>query len=97
MKQVKHTFSPFYMAWFVWLILMAWFLIGCRATPATEEFAAVITPVPPTATAVPPTATPTPTPSPVPNPCLDCHTNKERLIDTADPEEEVISENEGEG
>jgi hypothetical protein len=29
--------------------------------------------------------------------CLDCHINKELLIDTADPEEEVISENEGEG
>ena len=29
--------------------------------------------------------------------CLDCHTDKQRLIDTAKPEEVVISENEGEG
>lgn len=29
--------------------------------------------------------------------CLRCHTDKEMLIRTASPEEEVISENEGEG
>lgn len=29
--------------------------------------------------------------------CLRCHADKERLVDTASPEEEVISENEGEG
>jgi hypothetical protein len=29
--------------------------------------------------------------------CLACHIDKEMLITTADPEEEVISENEGEG
>ncbi len=29
--------------------------------------------------------------------CLDCHTNKEMLIDTAEPEVEVLSESEGEG
>ena len=29
--------------------------------------------------------------------CLACHIDKEMLIATADPEEEVISENEGEG
>jgi hypothetical protein len=29
--------------------------------------------------------------------CLRCHTDKEMLIDTAKPEEVVISENEGEG
>ncbi len=32
-----------------------------------------------------------------PDNCLDCHSNKELLIDTADPVEEVINENEGEG
>lgn len=53
-----------------------------------------------TATAVTPTDEPTiePTEEPVPvDNCLDCHTNKDLLIQTADPEEEVISENEGEG
>jgi hypothetical protein len=29
--------------------------------------------------------------------CLLCHIDQQRLIDTADPEEEVISENEGAG
>lgn len=29
--------------------------------------------------------------------CLECHTDKDRLIDTARPEEEVISESKGEG
>lgn len=29
--------------------------------------------------------------------CLDCHTDKQRLIDTAKVEEVVVSENEGEG
>lgn len=29
--------------------------------------------------------------------CLDCHSDKERLIATADPEEEVVEESEGEG
>lgn len=29
--------------------------------------------------------------------CLECHTDKQMLIDTAKPEEEVIAENSGEG
>lgn len=31
------------------------------------------------------------------NHCLDCHTDKQTLIDTAKPEEEVVSESSGEG
>jgi hypothetical protein len=31
------------------------------------------------------------------NECLVCHTDKDKLIDTAKPEEEVIHESEGEG
>ena len=31
------------------------------------------------------------------NYCVECHTDKDMLIDTARPEEEVISENEGAG
>ena len=38
----------------------------------------------------------TPTVEPV-DECLSCHIDKEMLIATADPEEEVITENEGEG
>lgn len=34
---------------------------------------------------------------PVTDECFVCHINKELLIDTADPIEEVISESEGEG
>ncbi|MBN2501656.1 MAG: hypothetical protein JXB38_12815 [Anaerolineales bacterium] len=29
--------------------------------------------------------------------CVECHADKDKLIDTAAPEEEAISENEGEG
>jgi hypothetical protein len=31
------------------------------------------------------------------NECLACHIDKQQLIDTADPEEEHITENEGQG
>ncbi len=31
------------------------------------------------------------------NYCLECHTDKDRLISTAKAEEKVVSENEGEG
>lgn len=33
----------------------------------------------------------------VENYCIDCHTSQQSLIDNAKPEEEVVSENEGEG
>ncbi len=54
---------------------------------------------------VTPTEEPTSTPvdteesvEPLPaDTCVDCHTDKDLLIQTADPEEEVINENEGEG
>jgi predicted small lipoprotein YifL len=39
----------------------------------------------------------TPTEEPITDECLACHIDKELLIDTADPIEEVVSENEGEG
>jgi hypothetical protein len=32
-----------------------------------------------------------------PNPCLECHEDKQTLIDTAKPEVEVASESKGEG
>ena len=68
-------------------------IAGCTESSATEE---------------PPTSEPVVENTPVPtaavlskpetqNNCLDCHTNKERLIDTAKPILEIISENEGAG
>ncbi len=64
-------------------------LSGCTgATPAPET----------------PTEEPIEEPAPAPelapvviNHCLDCHTDKARLIDTAKPEVIAIVENEGEG
>ncbi|MDX1416393.1 MAG: hypothetical protein R3293_19495 [Candidatus Promineifilaceae bacterium] len=38
-----------------------------------------------------PTTEPQPTPEPVDGTCIDCHGDKERLIDTAAPVEEVES------
>ena len=38
-----------------------------------------------------------PSPEPVSNTCIDCHQDKQALIDSAKVEEEVISENEGQG
>lgn len=80
-------------------------LAGCQSADSDEaEAVEAVANVEPllveTATAVTPTEAPAtePTlePAPVDN-CLDCHTNKDLLIQTADPEEEVITENEGEG
>ena len=36
-------------------------------------------------------------PTPEVDYCIECHTDMQALIDTAKPEEEVVSENEGEG
>lgn len=72
---------------------------------AVAEVAATDTSQPPTETAVPPTETAeptattaptatiafTPTPEIVASSCLDCHGDKETLIDTAAPVEEVES------
>ena len=96
----------------VFSIFLASVLVtGCQtaADPAAdEEIAAVdvteeVMDVGATETAVAPTATATEDPPPLPteeipvDKCLDCHTDKDMLIQTADPEEEVISENEGAG
>jgi mono/diheme cytochrome c family protein len=70
--------------------------------PAPTAGAAVATILPTIApTNTPPPATPTdmpaPTDVPVVDQCIECHTDKDELIDTADPVLEVVSENEGEG
>jgi outer membrane biosynthesis protein TonB len=92
------------------LLLAAFMMIGCdspsaatvedvelavaevEATEMAAEEAAVVDEVDEVTeeTAVTPTVEPV-------DECLSCHIDKEMLIATADPEEEVISENEGEG
>ncbi|MBT3336566.1 MAG: hypothetical protein HN855_01155 [Anaerolineae bacterium] len=78
-------------------LLLFIFFAGCSPT-ITEQETPVQEPIE-EATLVP-TLPPPPTPTSEPeivSYCLDCHTDKERLISTAKPEEEIISENKGEG
>jgi hypothetical protein len=80
------------------LALIALILAGCASAgaPATLPSAPVPTESLPT---------PDPTPSPgtpevderMSNACLDCHSDRERLIDTARPEEAEASESSGVG
>ena len=65
-----------------------------------------ISPTPTDVTEDPPTTTPEPdipdeteevTDVPVQETCVECHSDQQSLIDTAKPQEEVVSENEGEG
>ncbi|KAA3656534.1 MAG: hypothetical protein DWQ04_30810 [Chloroflexi bacterium] len=89
------------------LALLLTVLIGCGPDAAPEEdeqeaSAALGVEVAMAEEIVEETAVPTSTPAVITETvavdyCLDCHVNKEMLIDTADPEEEVISENEGAG
>jgi hypothetical protein len=80
---------------------------GAPATSAPEAVPASATSAPtdlpqPTATLPEPTVPPTEAPPPTEalasgDACVDCHSDKDQLIDTADPEAEVISENKGAG
>lgn len=70
------------------LIAMMALLVGCQKT--SDE------PVP-TATEAPPTLAPTEQVVEEVDSCLACHTDKERLISTAKPEEPVESESKGVG
>ncbi|HIP73976.1 MAG TPA: hypothetical protein EYH05_21590 [Anaerolineae bacterium] len=86
------------------LAVVVLLLLGCQAQGAADSDAAsesVALALEPTA--VLPTLTPaaaeetvTPTIEEI-DECLTCHIDKDLLIKTADPEEEVINENEGEG
>ncbi len=78
------------------LILTLFFLglSGCRGTTPESETPTTVEPVD--------EAAPAPKLASVvdvaePDYCLDCHADKEQLIDTADPVVEVVSENEGAG
>ncbi len=82
--------------YFLFTLILSMLLVwasGCSSTANSptpepvEEATLEPTLPPPTATAEPE----------VVNYCLDCHTDKDRLISTAKPVEEVVSENEGAG
>ncbi len=84
------------------VLSVAGLMMGCVASPTPI-------PLPPTPTDVQVAVVPPPTPtipaSPTPPPaiiapndgCVNCHTNQEQLIATADEEEVVESLSEGEG
>lgn len=80
---------------FVVVVLAAALLSACKSaaveTPPSPETQAVT--VEPTDTVL---ATLTDVPE-EPNPCLDCHQDKQMLIDTGAPEEVVVIESKGEG
>ena len=74
----------------IFLVLAGMFLIAACSTAKVE---------PPTTTVVPTetVADPTSTPEAVSEECLACHTDKQRLIDTATPIEAAESESKGVG
>jgi hypothetical protein len=102
LEQAKYPYKTMSLLVSLLLLLGTLLLAGCQT--AESDTAVEVAVAEPkqveTVTAVSPTEEPTAQLAeesvPVDN-CLDCHTNKDLLIQTADPEEEVISENEGEG
>ena len=68
-----------------------------------DEVAASLTAMPDEEVAAPAEEAPNPEPTdeiavePQVDNCVECHTDQQTLIDTADPIAEVVSENEGEG
>lgn len=70
--------------------LLALLLAGCGQSPTTTPTSGQ--PQKPTQTAAP-----TATAVAAVNYCVECHTDKDQLIQTAKPEEEVESESEGVG
>lgn len=86
---------------------MTLMLAGCGSGPASpvSEITSSDVELEPAAVDVSPTDEPASTPVVIeeilaplqPDTCVDCHTDKDLLIATADPVEEVINENEGEG
>ncbi len=82
---------------FLGVVLALVGLAGCAPAPAAvpQEAAATVEPM---AVRSRPMLIPTPTPFIDPNnECLSCHSDKDRLIQTAKPEEKAPSESKGEG
>ena len=78
------------------LLLCFFFMFACQQeakVPATETGESA-TEIP--ASPASPTEVNTPE-AQASNGCIECHSDKQLLIDTAKPEEVVIAENEGEG
>ncbi len=68
--------------------LISLLMAGCAATPTAEPTSEESAPAPKVASIVE---------TDDENHCLNCHADKERLIDTAAPVQEVKTENEGAG
>lgn len=94
--------------WKAWLAItvVALAISACAAaeTPAPTATQAAVAAAESTATTAPtnttapsPTAANTPTEAPVVDACVECHTDKDQLIDTAAPQEVVVEESEGAG
>ena len=85
------------------MVVVVFLLAGCgnaaeaMERPATTQISPVISEAAPAATATDPVATEAVASESAVDYCLECHTDGQRLIDTADPEEEIINENKGEG
>jgi hypothetical protein len=103
LEQAKYPYKTTSLLASLLLLLGTLLLAGCQtaesdtveevALNAEPELVEMVTAVLSTEE---PQSDPAADPVPVDN-CLDCHSNKDLLIQTADPEEEVIRENEGEG
>jgi hypothetical protein len=88
--------------WFSLIILaLVFVLAGCQGeaitSPSDEVYASID--APPQGESNPIAIAPVPTSqaTPEPNECLNCHSDQQRLIDTAKPEEVVESESSGVG
>ncbi|MFN2104282.1 MAG: hypothetical protein ACK2UR_08295 [Candidatus Promineifilaceae bacterium] len=109
MKQAKNQFGNLLLIVVLLLTLLALasFLAACGSeeSPGDSGEAIAEAVLEPTAAPATPTDESTSTTETVaevvdpagPDACMDCHSDKDMLIDTADPVEEVVSENEGEG